>query len=96
MIVTVTLLSGPRREVIWVAKRVQSSTSRSRGRPVIVSSRDDLPELWSPTATSLIDVSEEHHLVTQMTLNTYLGERNMLVDALLPKFVNLLEQERAS
>jgi hypothetical protein len=40
-------------------KRVQSSTLRRKGIFVKLSSRDDLPELWSPTTTSYGQVSCE-------------------------------------
>ena len=41
-----------RRDVICVAWRVQRLWSLGNGIPVRLSSKEDLPELWSPTTTS--------------------------------------------
>lgn len=57
IIYILTLSSSSRRDVIWVAWRVQRLWSLGNGIPLRLSSTEDLPELWSPTTTSYIIVS---------------------------------------
>jgi hypothetical protein len=59
---------------------------------VKLSSRDDLPELWSPTTTSYKFVSPKQENADILGGETYLWQWNMFTDVPLTEFIDLTQQ----
>jgi len=76
---------------------VHSSTFRGKQIPVKLSRRDDFPELWSPTTTSLVQLAGSAHEFKKMYVGmemSHLRKRHVLPDVLFTKLVYLLQKCR--
>lgn len=88
-----TLSSLSRRDVICVAWRVQRLWSLGNGIPLRLSSREDLPELWSPTTTSCLMSEPIRYHTRIFDFRPYLRKRHMLANIQVTKLINPFEQD---